>query len=70
MRMDIGFYDDNGVFFYEWENARPNEHSSYALAGAPEHYVLRINGLDVKLAEAEYYYILKKAKLGAFDAIP
>ena len=72
MRISIalGFYDEDGIFFYEWENARPNEHYSYALAGAPERYVLRINGHDINENEEEYHFLLRKAHEGAFDALP
>ena len=46
----VGFYDADGVFFYIYQDSRPDEVFSYALASGFDYAVARFNGVkDVVL---------------------
>lgn len=61
----LGFYDRDGIFFYEFDAVRPNEEYSYALAGTPRAYVLRTGGKEFDLTDCTYRAILKAARARA-----
>ena len=46
----VGFYDADGVFYYVYQDSRPYEVYSYALASGFDYAVARFNGIkEVKL---------------------
>jgi hypothetical protein len=62
--MRFGFYDAEGVFFYDWDSSRPDEHYSYALAYGEESWAIRWNGEEIALPEKEYRRLLEAARKG------
>ena len=62
--MRFGFYDANGVFFYDWDSSRPDEHYSYGLAYGEESYAVRYEGKEIKLERELYQKLLKAAIRG------
>ena len=63
--MILGFYDGNGVFFYEYDSSRPDEHYSYALANGHSIYALRHNGKERRFRNPQdYERHLKAARAG------
>lgn len=52
----VGYYDEDGVFFYLWERCRPDEHYCYSLAAPAQDYVLRIEGQPEQVVSREEAY--------------
>ena len=67
--MRFGFYDCEGVFFYDWDSSRPDEHYSYALAYGVESYAVRYDGKEIKLEKELYEKLLKAAIAGKMDYV-
>ena len=41
----VGFYDTDGVFYYVYQDSRPDERYSYALASGFDYAVARFDGV-------------------------
>lgn len=67
--MRFGFYDANGVFFYDWDSSNPNQHYSYGLAYGEESYAVRHEGKEIPLERELYQELLKAAIAGKMDYV-
>lgn len=57
--IDLGFYDDSGVFFYDFESCRPDQEYHYGLAGNPERLILRADGREIEVQDGLYEALYK-----------
>ena len=67
--MIFGFYDCEGVFFYDWDSSRPDEHYSSGLAYGEESYAVRHEGKEIKLERETYKNLLEAAIAGKMDYV-